>query len=182
MRKVLALCAAFALMAGVATAQQPEWIGNSAVYHVEGDEWYNASATWADEDFDAWDFGVVSTLTLGGEAQTFEAFFGTSVFMGWATPVDSGELPLSWFQNLNNNDWWQNQTGVDVTVGAPVGVHEVDVWFIAQRDESQGGDRIFDSNSDANYVATFEIVPEPSTLLLGAMGLVGLLIARRRKA
>jgi MYXO-CTERM domain-containing protein len=41
------------------------------------------------------------------------------------------------------------------------------------------GDR-FSNNGGSNFIATFEVVPEPSKALFGMMGLFGLFLRRRR--
>ena len=188
MRNVWAGIVALVLASSGMASAQLTWIGNSAIYHVEGNSWYVGSGNWGPA-FDGHDFGTVSQLTLGGEAETWNRGPGTVVEMGTQIDPFAGGAPinLTW-QNLpylgdgsgGSNDKWQDLAGYNVVAGLPAGTHEVEVFFRASNDG--GSTYVWDSNGGNNYVADFTIVPEPSTLLLGAMGMVGLLIARRRKA
>lgn len=56
------------------------------------------------------------------------------------------------------------------------GTYSVEVYLQASTNE---GDR-FANNGGANYIATFEVVPEPSKALFGMVGLFGLFLRRRR--
>jgi hypothetical protein len=188
MKKAFAFLA-IALAAGGALAQL-SWVGDSYIYNEELDTWYRASGPanggWgnlSETVFDAMDFGIVSTLTLGAQAQTFDQGGGTTVTMYYevfqgAVSQQDGFLSLPWNRQEGANDLWENMLGVDVAAGlAPGTEYTVAVWFNAVRDATT----VWDSNSSANYVADFETaaVPEPATLGLLALG--ALALVRRRQ-
>ena len=181
---------AIALAAGGALAQL-SWVGDSYLYNEELDTWYRASGPanggWgnlSETVFDAMDFGIVSSLTLGAQAQTFDQGGGTTVTMYYevfqgAVSQNSGFLALPWNRQEGSNDLWENMVGVDVAAGlAPGTEYTVAVWFNAVRDATE----VWDSNGNANYVADFQTaaVPEPATL--GLLGLGALALGFRRKA
>ena len=174
--KKMILFAVLALVAVSAMAQEPSWIGNSYIYHVEGDDWYNGSGTG---NGTLGDFGIVTSLTLGGEAQTYQPNFGTDVYMGWnVAGGNSGELQLAWYKNENNNDWWQNLTGVNVAAGLAAGDYTVDVWFIGERPDNS---RIYDNNGGNDYSADFTVaaIPEPATMSLLGLGALAMVLRRK---
>ncbi len=189
MKKVLLGVASFALVAGIASAQLIG-IADSAVFHAEGDGgngvWYNGSANWAASSFDGADLGEVNlggSVTLAAEAQTWNRTFGQEVDMGWS--INGGNVSwheLGYLSNVgDNNTLWQSPgfNGVNVADGLGVGEYDVAVFFRATQD---GDDAVWDSNAGNNYTASFEVIPEPTTIGLIGLGLAGLLVARRRRA
>ena len=187
--KKAGLFLAIALLAGGALAQLT-WVGDSYVYNEELDTWYRASGPanggWgnlSETTFDAMDFGVVSTLTLGAQAQTYDRAEGTTVTMYYevfqgAVSQDSGFLALPWLRQEGSNDLWENMLGVDVAAGLdPDTEYTVAVWFNAVRDATT----VWDSNGGANYVADFQTTPIPEPATLALLGLGALALRLRRK-
>ena len=185
MKKIL-LFALIAMVAGMASAQTLTWTGNSAVYNVEGDDWYNCSANWgAAGNFVGYNFGSVYSLTLGGQVETWwtdsASHPATTVRMHYQVDAETADaMALPWNSYANNNDKWENMTGEDViaTSGVGAGDHTVAVWFSA----NDGVSTIYDNNGGPNYVADFATapVPEPATMSLLGLGALVMAIRRRR--
>ena len=184
--KKLMVFALVAMVAGFASAQAVSWIGNSAIYVVEEDAWYNASATWAASAFDTHDFGIVASLTLGGNAETWwddnASHTSTDVNLNYQVDALAWEaIDLPWLSYTPNNDKWEDMTGEDViaTTGVGAGTHSLAVYFSA----SDGVNMAYDSNSSANYVASFETaaapIPEPATMSLLGLGALAMVLRRK---
>ena len=187
--KKLLIFAVIAMVAGAAMAQTLSFVGNSYVYNDEMDTWYRASGPadggWANLSptmFDAMNFGIVNSLTLGGQAQTWwddsATHPTTLVQMGYNVDgLGDNLITLPWTSYASNNDKWENMTGVDVvaTTGVGGGSHTVTTWFQAGSPASQ-----WDNNGGLNYTADFQTpIPEPATMSL--LGLGALAIVLRRK-
>ena len=193
MKKMLVF-AVFAMIAGMASAQLAG-IGNSYIYDVGNDDWYEASGGqpgWVVTDFNGFDFGIVSSLTLGGQVQTWAGEMGTTATMFWEvfdnTPasVASGNMNLAWINStggeFNNNDTWENIVGQNVASGLSAGDYTVAVWYNAVN-VGGSGNTVWDSNSSANYVASFEVdsapIPEPATMSLLGLGALAMVLRRK---
>ena len=188
MKKFLVF-ALIALVAGMASAQTLTGIGVSYIYDVDSDVWYQASGTgaWATGGaFNSADFGVVSSLTLGGQAQTWVGGSpNTSVTLFWevfegATSQGTGDMSLGWLNNTgeNGNSTWENIVGENVAAGLDAGSYTVATWFNAVQ---EGGATVWDSNSSANYIADFEVssIPEPATMSLLGLGALAMVLRRK---
>ena len=186
MKKIL-LFALIAMIAGMASAQTLTWTGNSAVYNVEGDDWYNCSANWgAAGNFVGMNFGTVYSLTLGGQIQTYwddnASHPSTVVNMGYGvdgTYWDS--VPLAWYSFGSNNDTWQNMTGEDIVAASGTGgggSHTVQVYFSA----FDGGTvTVYDNNGGGNYASASYTTPIPEPATMSLLGLGALAMVLRRK-
>ena len=163
------------------------WIGDSYIYHKD-DTWYqaNGTETWATGGaFDGHDFGIVSSLTLGGQAQTWDRPYGTTVtmfyevFQGTNTQGGVQSMEMLWTGQAGNNDKWENVTGANVAAGlAPDTAYTVAVFFNAVNDQTT----VWDSNSDNNYIASFTTAAADSGACDdGSVGLGRVALALRRK-
>lgn len=151
---------------------------------------------------------AVSGLPIGGtfQAQLFAGAAGTAE--GSLTAVDSPagffDLPLDTFGNYYGEFFGGEVTISGVAAGANASI-QIRVWPVAygswsaayaaalndsnihvgksavfQNVTGHSGDYIEIANNPALLVFTVGVVPEPSTVALGALGL-GLLLLRRRK-
>lgn len=183
--KKLLVFAVIAMVAASAMAQTVSWVGNSAVHVEEELAWYNASANWAASPFDTHDFGIVTSLTIGGNAETWwtdsASHTATEVNLNYQVDsLDPEAVALPWLSYTPNNDKWENMPGEDViaTTGVGAGEHTLAVWFSA----SDGVNTVYDNNTGANYEATFETaIPEPATMSLLGLGALAMVLRRKMR-
>ena len=143
------------------------WIGNS--YIVANGTWYNASGTGQTAGaFHDKNLGSITSLTLGGEIQTYGQTSGTSNPAKMHYQIsgkNAAYITLYWFKYQNNNNFFhsnsngstsQNNTfaskTIDISSLTP-GDYTLSVWF----EQPDGGQ--WDSNNSKNYVASFTIDP-----------------------
>ena len=80
------------------------------------------------------------------------------------------------FTNGGDQQWSAPASTPNVLAGiTQAGTYTLEVYF---RTSSSDGDA-FSSNGGNNYEATFTVVPEPSTMVMAALGVIGI-VARRR--
>jgi len=154
--------------------------------------YYDMQAATGNLDFQGASFGtfnstVGNTLTLvGGEIKTFKnsgsdvtgAFFDYRVFKVGDTPGSFNEFSLPFNSNLpsaGDQMWDKTDENVDLLAGLSNGDYTLEVFA---RATSTDGDH-FSNSGGSNYTASFTVVPEPSSALLGLLG-AGLLLRRRR--
>ena len=87
-----------------------------------------------------------------------------------------------------NYTWANTATSVNLLQGLAVGSYKLTAYFETNGSYWTGTQQFYsinpDNNSGANYVATFNVVPEPSTGMMMGLGIAGLLVVRsfRKKA
>jgi hypothetical protein len=177
-----------------------------------GNSWYGAQEWGTDiQNFGGANLGVIDTaasgtLTISGfQVQTTKSDGGDitganllyRVYLTNSTPpasftsVAAGFISNSPFtaaqgstaEGAGDQNWGLNPPGsyANVMGGITVnGVYNLEIYFDAT--SPQGTQ--FSNNGGANYIATFEVVPEPSTyalLTLSALAMGGYVIRRRRR-
>jgi len=190
--KKLLVFALVAMVAASAMAQTLEGIANSYIYDVANNVWYQGSGSggWATGGaFQSHDFGIIESLTLGGQAATWQGGSpNTTATMFWEVfdgevSQSSGSMNMSWINNtggtFGKDSTWENVTGQNVAAGlAPETEYTVAVWFNAVQD---GTTTVWDSNGGNNYVASFETtaIPEPATMSLLGLGALAMVLRRK---
>jgi hypothetical protein len=165
------------------------WIGNAYVELKPGTD--NNQYYWVNQDnnvdphftgnLGGLQINYGQELYLGGQAQTYQPTFGTTVRMHYA--VDSydnqSSFVLNYLKNENSNDWWDTQAAVNINNNLNIGTHTLYIWYSG----SDGGTPVWNNANGNNFSATFSVVPEPTTVALGIFGglaLAGLVIRQVR--
>ena len=167
-KKLLLLFAVIFGLISTAQSQTLSWMGNS--YFFIGDApnnstWYNGSGAspQAGGAFHNKDFGTVSSLKIGGEAQNWDRPYGVTAWFNYQ--IDDGawqSVEMSWIRQEGNNDLWQTLTGTEIIDGSLLpGNHTISVYFSAKF----GGTTVYDSNGGSNYTASFTVA-SPTTITL----------------
>ena len=171
-----------------------------------GNTWYGASQPGPAmlTGFDGEDLGDFtvgdSMLISGGEILTWKSgggdVTGTNIFFavhvvgtqannfGGATINFTSDIPFNdaagnSFSNFGDQKWADIQATPDVLSGVGTGDYSLSVYFTATTNEGT----VYDNNGGNNYVANFSVtgVPEPAAYMLLVIGLLPLLLRRRRK-
>lgn len=169
------------LIAGVNQASAgADWIGDSYI-NVNG-SWYTASGPsgdWTSGAFNNYNFGIVTSLTIGGQIQVHDSgnehwSNGSTCPMQYKIDGDNSdtegwiELTLYKYGDNGNNMMYQSG-GSDFTTisielsGLTPGVHTLRIFFGPL-------DNNYDSNYSNNYVATFTVLPGAQTISAGSNG------------
>ena len=130
------------------------WIGNSFI--VANGIWYNGSGSGQSAAFNNKALGTISSLTLGGEVQTYGQTDGSGnpARMHYQISGESASyITLNWLKYANNNNFFQSLNNTISISSLASGSYNLSVWF-EQPDGNQ-----WDSNNSNNYVATFSIAP-----------------------
>jgi hypothetical protein len=167
-------------------------VGSTAT--LDETSWANGSEAVPVLNLGTFNPGAGNSLTLtGGALLTFKnggsdvtgAFLDFRVFPAGSPSGLFTEFSLPFNEdnvagNTGDQRWASETQSFNLLSGLPNGSYELGVFL--RETSTDGG--AFSSNGGANYGATFQVVPEPSTWVAGAMALVGCfyLRYRRRKA
>ena len=127
-----------------------------------------------------------TNVTGGGDYQNsanFARMFYAVTAVG-VNPSSFTTLNMSLTSEAWPNYTWANTaTSANLLQGLAVGSYQLAVYFETNGSYFDNGQKFYsinpDNNGGANYVATFAIVPEPSTGVLMGLGITGLLVLRR---
>lgn len=127
-----------------------------------------------------------TNVTGGGDYQNssnfgrmFYAVTAAGVNPSSFTTLNMGLTTESW----PNYTWSNTSASVDLLQGLVVGSYKLTAYFETNGSYFTSSQQFYsinpDNNGGANYVATFNVVPEPSTGALMGLGFAGLFIVRR---
>ena len=127
-----------------------------------------------------------TNVTGGGDYQNSNNFgrLFYAVTAAGVNPSSFTTLNMSLTSEAWPNYIWANTaTSVNLLQGLAVGSYKLTAYFETNGSYYSGSQQFYsinpDNNGGANYVATFAIVPEPSTGVLMSLGISGLLVLRR---
>ena len=177
MTTLLPLTAAFVTVAGAGFFKDFVVIDRGT-----GDEYYDTGGVDNTFDFQGLDLGPycpngTPLLISGGEANTFQNgpddVGSTRMFF---TTYETGNRPANpnftevnlFFQSQTGNPfggidktWRTTSQGYDVSTGLAAGDYSVEVYFEGTGFYSGGSFLFYDSNNGFNYVANYQVTPDP---------------------
>lgn len=169
--------------------------GSTTVYELQD---YAAPDLTDFQGLDLGDFTTGSTLQIsnasvltykngGGNVTGANLFYRvysgsptsfTSAVLNFGSNATAVDLGGSTFSGTDDQEW-RGLAGGSINLLSGIttnGTYSVEVYIQAFTNE---GDR-FSNNGGSNFIATFDVVPEPSKALFGMVGLFGLFLRRRR--
>lgn len=172
------------------TTVTPFNFGDATFYEIDSD----TANLFGAAEFDGANLGTINlgdALYLTGEQKSFKNN-GTDVTghtLFWSVTgtggSGSGSLAYGFQSDIGGGDqvWGAANAGSltsNVLNGLGVGDYTLSVWSRITTNNVDAPAEIFNNQGGSNYNATFSIIPEPSTALLGGLGMLALL--RRRRA
>lgn len=154
--------------------------------------YYDMQATTGNPDLQGaslgtFDVSIGNTLTLvGGELKTFKnglsdvfgAKYDYRVYKVGDTAPSFSEFDLGFNSNLGvggDQKWDNTGANVNLLTGLSNGNYILEAFSYANTSDGTS----YSNNGGGNYTATFSVVPEPASAVLGLLGMTMLL--RRRK-
>ena len=115
----------------------------------------------------------------GNFARMFYAVTAVGVNPSSFTTLSMGLTREAW----PNYTWANTATSANLLQGLAVGSYQLAVYFETNGSYFDNGQKFYSinpvNNGGANYVASFNVVPEPSTGMMMGLGIAGLLVVRR---
>ena len=115
----------------------------------------------------------------GNFARMFYAVTAVGVNPSSFTTLNMGLTNEAW----PNYTWANTSSTVNLLQGLAVGSYKLTAYFETNGSYYTSSQQFYsispDNNGGSNYVATFNVVPEPSTGMLMGLGIAGLLVVRR---
>ena len=115
----------------------------------------------------------------GNFARMFYAVTAAGVNPSSFTTLSMGLIREAW----PNYTWANTSTSVNLLQGLAVGSYKLTAYFETNGSYFTSSQQFYsispDNNGGSNYVATFNVVPEPSTGMMMGLGIAGLLVVRR---
>jgi hypothetical protein len=115
----------------------------------------------------------------GNFARMFYAVTAVGVNPSSFTTLSMGLINSAW----PNYTWANTSSSVNLLQGLAVGSYKLTAYFETNGSYFTSSQQFYsispDNNGGSNYVATFNVVPEPSTGMLMGLGIAGLLVVRR---
>lgn len=171
--------------------------GSTTVYELQD---YSAPDLTDFQGLDLGDFTTGSTLQISnasaltfknigagddvtGASLFYRVYSGsptsfTSAVLNFGSNATAVDLGGSTFTGGGDQEW-RGLAGGNINLLSGIttnGTYSVEVYIQAFTNQ---GDR-FSNNGGSNFIATFDVVPEPSKALFGMVGLFGLFLRRRR--
>lgn len=165
---------------------------------------YDIGAVTANPNFDGANlgsFGLGSALQIGAQQKSFKNTLSdvtahnlfwkvTGAFVGVSMPFqwNFGDVGApSGLNNTGDQQWGGDVQGLNgslvlsgnVLSGLTAGNYTLEVYSEISTNSVDAPATIANNNGGANYKASFTVVPEPSSALLGGLGAIALLRRRR---
>lgn len=181
-------------MAGAAAVIADQGWLDSFVYVWPGanpNVWYDLNGSTGKENLHGADLGTYDPNSIG----LFSSLYLNSEMNAWSDGGDyydndgfrlyyrvyrSGEGAPSWqnsqstsAQFLGDNNWKAYTPGVNIISGLSTGSYNVDVFAYKLATNANGSsweERIYQTDEEP-FIATFDVIPEPATFSLLALGL-----------
>ncbi len=178
-------------------------LGHSAAYiydqftivNTGSNVYYDIGASTANPDFDGAVLGTLNpggggSLTLGGEGKSDKDngtdVTGMSLFYRIYSGAPSGtftEIVYGFQTDFGggNQQWGTSSNTGNLISGLLNGSYTLEVYSQIGTNGFNSANPVYNTNSGNNFKATFTITPEPSRASFALLGLMGLVLRRRRK-
>ena len=191
MKNVISLLAAAFLI----TSPMYGGAGYFDSFTIVNSTFYDLGASTSNDDFNGLNLGVFNlddSISIGGQIKTYKNN-GTDVtganlsYLIRETGIPAGgytDIGYSWQANLGTfgDQQWGNESGTTVSLSSlSAGDYQLSIYASVFTNGFEAFPQIYDNNTGLNYVASFTVVPEPSSFaLIGSLFSLSLVALRRK--